>query len=57
MRHTLTIPVRKPRVGLARALLARFNRGAGAHRHLALRRRANKEHKDLDQLVRECGEW
>ncbi len=57
MRHTLTIPVRKPRVGLARALLARFSRGPGAHRHLTMRRRANKEHKDLDQLVRECGEW
>ena len=57
MRHTLTIPVRKPRVGLARALLARLSRGAGAHRPMALRRRATKEHKDLDQLVRECGEW
>jgi hypothetical protein len=57
MRNTLTIPVQKPRAGVVRALLDRISRGAGKHFPSSVKRRKTKDLRDLDQRVRECGEW
>ena len=58
MRKThISVPVRKPRNGVVRALLGRLSTGAGRHKTAAAKRRHNHDHLDLAQRVRESGEW
>jgi hypothetical protein len=53
----IAMPVVKPRnrVVIALALLARV--GSGRGRPSTVKRSSAKNHKDLADRVRECGEW
>jgi hypothetical protein len=54
---TITVPARKARVAVVRALLGRIFPGAGRHRVKAGKRQDSTDHFDLAQRVREVGEW
>ncbi|SFV03262.1 hypothetical protein SAMN05216350_11623 [Polaromonas sp. YR568] len=48
----------KPRNRIVRALLSRIiSAGGGPHRHALQKRERPRDDRDLDQCVRECGEW
>ena len=48
----------RPRNSVVRALIARIVTAAGGrHRDAQLRRMRQRDQKDLDQRVREIGEW
>ncbi|WP_411879694.1 hypothetical protein [Polaromonas sp. YR568] len=48
----------KPRNRIVRALLGGIiAAGAGRHSHALHKRRQARDDRDLDQRVRECGEW
>lgn len=58
MRKTkLSVPVRKPRNGVVRALIEKIRSGSGRHTHARDKRSANTDDSDLAQRVRDVGEW
>lgn len=52
---TIALPARKPRNPVARALALSPRSGSG--RHTVGRRNKDRDRRDLDQRVRESGEW
>lgn len=56
-KRAVSVPVQKPRNAVVRALISRIRLGAGRHRHVQNKRKANIDDTDLAQRVREVGEW
>lgn len=52
----ISLPARKSRDGVVRALLAKLGVGAG-RRPVQAQHTKSSEPPDLAQRVRECGEW
>ncbi len=53
--RSMTVPARTPRNPVVRALARLARTGHG--RHASTKRKRDKDRADLDQRVRECGEW
>jgi hypothetical protein len=47
----------KPLNHIIQALLSGIIAAAGRHRHALQKRKLAQDGRDLDQRVRECGEW
>lgn len=54
---TITVPARKPRNAVVRALIAKLRPGAGRHTTEHAKRQKTTDDNDLAQRVREVGEW
>jgi hypothetical protein len=47
----------KPLTHTIRAMLSGIIAAAGRHRHARQKRKLAQDERELDQRVRECGEW
>ena len=50
-------PVRRPRNGVVRALIARIRAGSGRHARAGDKRKQAADNADLAHRVRDVGEW